>query len=177
MPIISTSAGANTTWNFHSFFTIWDAEFGASTHAHGMYHFEFYRQIRKKLPGKCSLLSGIVGDLWAGSVPQFKINSPDQMSILGYTHNLRGNVSHLLLQTNHDLRYQFWENNIHNINDYRLNTVCLVRLKMILLSYLIRVPRLFDLEPWSHFLIDIAMAQLNLDPNEGQIDNGNVISS
>jgi hypothetical protein len=40
-----------------------------------------------------------------------------------------------------------------------------MRLKLMLLSYLMRVPRLFDFQPWTPYLdIDIAMAMLNLPP-------------
>jgi hypothetical protein len=40
-----------------------------------------------------------------------------------------------------------------------------MRFKLIMLSYLMRVPRLFDFEPWTPFLdIDVAMAMLNLPP-------------
>ena len=55
--------------DFHHYFDDWDAEFGLSTHAHGMYHFEFYTKIRERLKGRHAFLSGIVGDAWAGSIP------------------------------------------------------------------------------------------------------------
>jgi hypothetical protein len=58
---------------FHRYFEGLDSEFGISTHAHGMYHFEFYSKIREKLRGRHGFLSGIVGDAWAGSIPRLNL--------------------------------------------------------------------------------------------------------
>jgi len=54
--------------DFHKYFDDWDRLFGVSTHAHGMYHFEFYTKILPKVSGGNPFLSGIIGDAWAGSV-------------------------------------------------------------------------------------------------------------
>lgn len=37
--------------DFHLYFDEWDRLFGASTHAHGMYHIEFYRKISPEVKG------------------------------------------------------------------------------------------------------------------------------
>ena len=64
----------------------------------------------------------------------------------------------------------FWNKNSKYFSDYRYQIVNLIRTKMILLSYLMRLPRNFGFKTWSPFLdIDIAMAMLNL-PQERRKD-------
>ena len=149
--------------DFHDYFDDWDAEFGVSTHAHGMYHFEFYSKIRQQLNGRQAFLSGIIGDAWAGSISPRKIDSPNDLTQLGHTHGMRADPSQLLMSFQHNLREHFWSEQRYRLEDYRTQVVTTIRLKMILISYLMRVPRLFNFEPWSPYLdIDIAMAMLNL---------------
>jgi hypothetical protein len=151
--------------DFHRYFDDWDAIFGISTHAHGMYHFEFYNKIRRTLKGKHAFLSGIIGDAWAGSIKQLEVERPDQLISLGYTHGLRADPIHLHLPGQHDLRDTFWSEHRERLADDRFKIVTSMRFKLMLLSYLLRVPRLFGFESWSPYLdIDIAMAMLNLPP-------------
>lgn len=153
--------------DFHQYFDAWDAEFGVSTHAHGMYHFEFYSKIRKSLKSKQTpFLSGIIGDAWAGSIPPRQLHSAGQLNQLGYTHGLGASADRVLMPSQYNLRNEFWNQNRERINDYRFQVITSMRFKLILLSYLMRVPRLFDFQPWSPYLdIQIAMAMLNL-PNK-----------
>jgi hypothetical protein len=73
---------------FHSYFDDWDKEFGLSTHAHGMYHFEFYNKIRKNLKREQAFLSGIIGDAWSGSVLPVEIKTEKDLINLSYSHGL-----------------------------------------------------------------------------------------
>ena len=149
--------------DFHRHFDAWDAAFGLSTHAHGMYHFEFYTRIRERLAGRQAFLSGIIGDAWAGSIPVRRIEAPGELTILGYTHGLCADPTRLVVSPNHDLREAFWAEHRERLADHRFQVVTSMRLKLMLLSYLIRGPRLFGFEPWTPYLdIDIAMAMLNL---------------
>ena len=149
--------------DFHRYFDDWDAHFGISTHAHGMYHFEFYTKMRKRLHGNQALLSGIFGDVWAGSIPPRHIDRSARLVELGYTHGLCANPDRLRLQSRHVLRERFWVENRRRLQDHRFQVVTTVRLKLMLISYLMRVPRLFGFEPWTPFLdIDIVMAMLNV---------------
>ncbi|MEP5566534.1 MAG: asparagine synthase-related protein [Halioglobus sp.] len=148
---------------YHKYLDGWNTEFGLSTHAHGMYHFEFYEKIREELEGEHALLSGIIGDVWAGSVPPRLIERSDQLVELGYTHGLCADPSALRVFVDHKLREQFWQEFRAYSGDYRHQIITTLRLKIILLSYLLRVPRLFGFEPWSPFLdIEVAMGMLNL---------------
>ena len=150
----------------HHFFSDWDATFGISTHAHGMYHFEFYTKIRERLLGKQAFLSGIFGDIWAGSISKLQLKKPGDLIQLGYTHGLRSDPCRLLLPESHTLRDQFWRDHCVDLQDHRFQIVTTARLKLMLISYLMRVPRLFNFQPWTPYLdIDIAMAMLNL-PSE-----------
>ncbi|MBY5267708.1 hypothetical protein BB931_04990 [Spiribacter salinus] len=147
----------------HRFFNDWDAAFGISTHAHGMYHFEFYTKIRERLAGEQAFLSGIFGDVWAGSISKLQLKEPGDLVKLGYTHGLRADPSRLQLPESHTLRAQFWRDHCAELQDHRFQIVTAVRLKLMLISYLMRVPRLFNFQPWTPYLdIDIAMAMLNL---------------
>lgn len=151
--------------DFHRHFDDWDAEFGLSTHAHGMYHFEFYTKIRERLQGRQAFLSGIIGDAWAGSIPPRQIDSPEQLVVLGYTHGLRADPIRLRQPVQHELREHFWVEQRERLTDHRFQVVTSMRLKLMLLTYLMRVPRLFGFAPWAPYLdIDIAMAMLNLPP-------------
>ena len=151
---------------FHQYFDDWDAEFGVSTHSHGMYHFEFYSSIRESLKGNQAFLSGIIGDSWAGSILKKKLRTANYLLQLSYSHGLCAEPNQIELQISHDLRDQFWAENSERLEDHRFQVVTSMRFKLILLSYLIRIPQLFDFQPWSPFLdIDVAMAMLNL-PHE-----------
>lgn len=150
--------------SFHQYFDAWDAEFSISTHAHGMYHFEFYSKIRETLKSNdAPFLSGIIGDAWAGSISPRQIYGVAQLGELGHAHGLRANTGRTLLSGHYDLRHNFWNQNRERIGAHRFQVIASMRFKMILLSYLIRVPCLFDFRPWSPYLdIQVAMAMLNL---------------
>ena len=128
-----------------------------------MYHYEFYNKIRKRHIGEPAFLSGIGGDWWSGNIRPLDLDGPHDLVRLGYTHGLRADPERLLLSAPHELRNRFWTEHQDLLSDHRFQMVILARLKMILISYLIRVPRLFNFHPWSPYLdIDIAMAMLNL---------------
>ncbi|MDP3402473.1 MAG: hypothetical protein Q8S35_00765, partial [bacterium] len=85
--------------DYHQYMSEWDDLFGASTHAHGMYHIEFYRKILAKTgPGR-PLLSGIIGDAWAGSVVLEPITDTGGLRALGYSHGMHADSSFSLLMS------------------------------------------------------------------------------
>jgi len=151
--------------DFHLYFDEWDRLFGASTHAHGMYHIEFYRKISPKVKGGNPFLSGIIGDAWAGSVTVSDIESPRDVKLLGYTHGINADSSVSLLPLQDWRVKEYFANNRERLRDSRLRVIEAMRFKIILLCYLMIVPRSFGFEPWSPFLdIEVAMALLNLPP-------------
>ena len=144
----------------------WIKLYGLSTHAHGMYHIEFYKNIKKLYPNtKFSVLSGIVGDAWAGSLPTYNIKSFKDLNYLGLTRGLNADSNYILNNTS-DMtnKKRFFEDNKDKLQDYRYQIVILIQTKMILLSYLLNLPKNFGYECWSPYLeIDIALAMINLD--------------
>jgi hypothetical protein len=152
-----------TLGDFHQYFDDWDQLFGVSTHAHGMYHFEFYNKILPKVKGGNPLLSGIIGDAWAGGVEIEPINSPDEVRQLGYTHGLRADSSQSQFKSDCSLLQNYFEKNHDRLHDMRMRIVESMRFKIILLSYLMSVPLSLGFNPWSPYLdLDVAMAMLNL---------------
>jgi hypothetical protein len=150
--------------DFHKYFNDWDNLFGVSTHAHGMYHIEFYKKIlrNKNLEG-ANFMSGIFGDVWAGSV-EFK-NIQDHMGVisLGYTHGVNANVNKSNLKCTYELRKKFYKE--ESLDDYRCQIINTIRLKIILISYLLSLPEYYGFKSWTPFLdIDIALGMLNLPP-------------
>lgn len=148
---------------FNKYIPNWLKLYGAATHAHGMYHYEFYTKIREYVSDSAAVLSGIFGDVWAGNVKQVEIRSPDDLLLLGYTHGVRADVSKLLVKNKGELRHSFWQNHRHSFADWRMQTVLTIRLKMILISYLVSLPKNFGFKAWSPFLdIEVASAMLNV---------------
>lgn len=149
--------------NFHQYFNDWDNEFGFSVHAHGMYHFEFYNKIRENLRGEHVFLSGIVGDAWAGSVLPVKLDNEKDLINLSFSHGLSANSKFLKLSDQGQIKKNFFIDNKEKLSDPRFQVITTIRLKIILISYLMSVPRLFNFKSWTPYLdIDIAMAMLNL---------------
>ncbi|MCS4086128.1 hypothetical protein GGQ10_000927 [Salinibacter ruber] len=151
--------------NFHKYFDEWHSLYGVSTHAHGMYQLEFYRKTRNILGknGPTPLLSGIIGDVWAGGVNVPEIKSPEDIYRLGYTHGLCADSRYSQLEDQGRLRTKYFETHREYLKNPRFRIVEAMRRKMILLSYLFRVPRYFSFSPWSPFLdVDIAGAMLSI---------------
>jgi len=152
---------------FHQYFDDWDKLFGPSVHAHGMYQIEFYKNIKKELEQELEsdyfLLSGIIGDVWAGNVSCGLIDKPEKLEILGYTHGMHADAKYSLLKSNNELRDKYFEENYYLLKDERWRIVEAMRFKIILLCYLLKVPSSFGFKTWSPFLdIEIALAMLNL---------------
>ena len=151
--------------NFNNYIKDWHSIFGFSTHLHGMYHMEFYDKIvnNNKFDRNSTLLSGIIGDAWAGSLEKVKISNLDNLSKLSLSHGLSLDPSFLEIQSVNQLKNKFFEENKDSINDPLIQVVTTMRLKMILLSYLTTVPEYYGMPTWTPFLnFDIAMQMLNL---------------
>jgi len=152
--------------DFHKYFDDWDRIFGVSTHAHGMYHIEFYKKMVSRVKGNNAFLSGIFGDVWAGSVFIPKLKNQKDIIKLSYSHGLCADSRQSRLSSKRPKLSQYWETNKKKLEDERLRVLATIRLKIRLISYLIIVPEQFCFKPWSPFLdIEVAMAMLNL-PHE-----------
>lgn len=140
--------------NIYKYIDKWYNIFGFSTHLHGMYHIEFYQKI---LNNKCHknpiLISGIVGDAWAGSI-KFSDSKYIDFKKIAYSHNLSldREVFHEKFQSLNSL-FEISENQFSDymIND-KLKVLYTIRTKMILLSYLMTLPEYFGVPSFSPFL-------------------------
>ncbi|MCC7409193.1 MAG: hypothetical protein IT442_14090 [Phycisphaeraceae bacterium] len=151
--------------DYHREFDAWDRLFGPSTHAHGMYQIEFYRKVLEQVAYGSPMLSGIVGDLWAGSAPLPTIERPEDLARLGYSHGMNADASQCLLPRlgSDDEARAYLAERRAVLDDPAMRIVELVRFKMVLLRYLLLVPGTLGLRPWSPFLdVEVAMSMVRL---------------
>lgn len=151
--------------DFHKYFDEWDRKFGISTHAHGMYQMEFYKKMKKYIKEGDNMLSGIIGDAWAGSIPVRQICEENDLINLGYTHGMAADSRYSKLKGKSVLKTKFFEENREMINNPTFQIVTSMRLKIVLLSYLMRLSKDIGLKPWSPFLdMDVALSMLSINP-------------
>jgi hypothetical protein len=152
---------------YHNYFEQWDNLFGVSTHAHGMYQIEFYTKILEKVGKGKALLSGIIGDAWAGSVKIPAITKPEDAFYLAYAHNMNADSAYCLLKSDRQLLESYYEANKQKLQDPLMRVVESMRFKIVLLCYLFRVPVSLGFKPWSPFLdMNVALSMLNLPAQE-----------
>lgn len=151
---------------FHRYLEPWNALFGLSVHAHGMYQMEFYSKIKQMLPGSHSVLSGIVGDSWAGSVGRYELKTSKDLGRLAYSHGLNADSKRLTNRPNSSPALEaFWSHHSEFLDDARYQVLTIIRIKMMLLSYLLKVPEVFGFNAWSPYLdSELALAMLDLKP-------------
>jgi hypothetical protein len=140
--------------NYYVYFGKWFKLFGFSTHLHGMYQIDFYKKILEtNKPGEQAfLLSGIVGDAWAGKSYKFKIESYKDLYKLGLSHGLNVNLKHSKLNVDDSAKKEFLEKYGSQINNSTFQIISLIRLKVVLLSYLTQMPEYFGLISYTPFL-------------------------
>lgn len=145
----------------------WYDWYGVSTHAHGMYQIEFHRKVAERFDGldKIPLISGVFGDVWAGSTSFPGVPTIDDLPSFGYTHGLGADSSYSFFRGPHKQRVAFLDENRDKLSDDKFKVAARIRLKMVLISYLMNLPNYLGFRTWSPFLdIDICMAMLNLPP-------------
>lgn len=149
--------------DFNRLIDSWESAFGVSTHAHGMYQMEFFSRVATKVPSGSPLLSGIIGDAWAGSVEIPPLAGPADVVHLGYSHGMHADSGRSRLTRPTCLAEEYFCTHVRRLADPRIRVVEAMRFKIMLLSYLFRVPEVYGFIPWSPFLdIDVAMSMLNL---------------
>ena len=147
--------------NFSNQIEKWHNLFGSSTHLHGMYQIDFYQKIVdiEKNLNDTVLLSGIIGDAWAGSINFKKINN--NLDALFYSHGMK--IQNFNVVEGDHFFYQ-------NKNNKKLQIIEIIRAKMILLSYLLTIPEYLGIPSYSPFLEkDIALKTLNL-PEKSRVN-------
>jgi hypothetical protein len=145
--------------DYHSKERQWVELYDVAVHAHGMYQIAFYEQIKNKVSHNARVLSGIVGDLWAGSVNVPAISEPSQLVNLGLSRGM--NAPQLLgLSTSEENKklnqiaalQEFFMANEEHLKCPKFRVLTLVRTKMQLLRYLTEIPTSLGLKTESPFL-------------------------
>lgn len=148
----------------HNYLEDWYKLYGFSTHAHGMYQMEFYDAIGKIEQNRGNVLSGIYGDLWAGNWEFDKLKGSQDFINLAITHGMHADSEFCKLAGKHDIRDAFYEKNREKLKDEKWRLIFAARTKMVLLSYLLQVPKYYGFTAWSPFInAEVIAKMINLD--------------
>jgi asparagine synthetase B (glutamine-hydrolysing) len=154
--------------SIHKFLDANVSQFGISTHAHSMYHDAFYSEIEKQTQmwTNKTVFSGIYGDVWAGNHRFSNINKPEDLRKLSLSHGVDGsNMRIKELQIYHPTsdEIEFWEINHKKLKNEKFRTLTMARLKMQLISHLVKIPKNYGFDAVSPFLDkEIILGMLNL---------------
>ncbi len=149
--------------NQHCFFSEWNTLYGPSANCSGLYHYEFYHEIHQKNQQKMAVLSGIIGDAWAGALNISPVDTKNDLVILGHTHKINANPHFLKLQNDATIENEYWQRNKDLLKDPLYRIVETMRFKLLFLSFLFKVPESFGDTAWSPYLDkNIAIGMLNL---------------
>ena len=150
---------------FHKYIDDWTDVYGFSTHLHGMYHIEFYKNISIIYDfSSSSFLSGIFGDIWAGSVKYQDLEIYQDVINLGYTHGLNLDLKYLDLKIDENLKLNYFKTNCKYFLSDKIKSVFTVRMKLMLISYLTQIPEYFGMPVWTPFLnFEIVKSTLNIE--------------
>ncbi len=165
-----------TTWQriplgkFNGYMDDWFDQFGPAVGASGTYHIEFYAKIRNlENQAKLGLLSGIIGDAWAGAVHVPEIRSAREYRTLGYTHGMSADSQRAMNIDYTGLAEQQFDRMKSDLQHPEFRIITAMRTKMMLLQYLIAVPSRMGFPGYSPFVEeDVALAMLNLPQDRKQ---------
>lgn len=124
---------------FHNEIPWWWEHFGPAVHLHGMYQVRFFQRL-KQVMGRGVILSGLVGDLWAGSITCPPVHRPVDLLAYGLSRGLMVDDSHFVtdfIETNLEEEFISVKDRLRHEVD---QIVYMIQTKMLLLSYLISVP-------------------------------------
>lgn len=149
--------------DFNKYYKDWFSLYGCSTHLHGMYHIEFYKKIAEFIKPGCSLFSGIIGDAWSGNVNIDIIESVEGLDLLGYSHGIHIPSKSLGFDISKERYKKYFLENKEKLENSKFRIIESMRFKIILLSYLMKLPDYFGFLSWSPFLNkDIALSMLKI---------------
>jgi len=149
---------------FNQYEEEWYNQFGPAVAATGTYHIEFYNKIKNRVGAdNHHLLSGIIGDAWAGSVNTAPVTDVQEYINLGYTHGMTADARRAIHADYKSIAEPIYERQKNALQDNLFRVVTAMRTKIMLLQYLITVPEQIGFKGYSPFLDeDIAMSMLNL---------------
>lgn len=149
---------------FNVYMDDWYTQFGPAVAASGTYHMEFYHKIKEKEGGNpMQLLSGIIGDAWAGAVKVPMVHNPKEYRTLGYTHGMSADSKRATGVDYTSLIEPIFDRQKEHLASPEYRIITAMRTKMMMLQYLISVPARIAYPGYSPFIDeDIAIAMLNL---------------
>lgn len=124
---------------FHDEIPWWWEHFGPAVHLHGMYQVRFFQRLQQMF-GRGVILSGVVGDIWAGSITCPPAHRPGDLVAYGLSRGLMIDDVHFVtdfIETNLDEEFTSVKYRLRHEVD---QIVYMIQTKMLLLSYLISVP-------------------------------------
>ncbi len=149
--------------DYHGRIADWEDIFGVSTHAHGMYHMEFYERVLARTGTGGPLLSGLVGDAWAGSIAPISARTAADLPALGLNRGQHGATRPCRLHGDGRYRAAFWTQRQARFQDPVFQIVEVIRQKMTLLAFALNVPQRLGFTPWCPFLLpEIALSMITL---------------
>jgi hypothetical protein len=174
----SLSRKLNFNWNhvelknYSSYTENWLNKWGASSHAHGMYQMQFYSKISEKVPKGSYVLSGIIGDLLAGSLNNSRIDSPIDILKLDLSRDMNAqSLTNSIFNDSDEVAINNFLNDEFSqykefLNNKRALDLLTIQNKNMLLRYLVEVPRWYGLNSTSPFLDEnIGLNMLCIDEN------------
>jgi hypothetical protein len=157
---------------FHRYLDDWDALYGPSVHAHGMYFMEFYSHIAKCVGSGSVLLSGSCGDWFRGKGDTVlpTVSGPSDVSrlVLSFGRNADSSMSYL--GGPQRLYEEYFETNRELLRSAKRRLIEMVRLRMTLLSYLVSLPTHQGFRVYAPLAdVDVGTALLGV-PAERRVD-------
>jgi hypothetical protein len=155
---------------FHRYLGDWDALYGVSTHAHGMYQMEFYDQVKRYVAPGSTVLSGICGEWFSGDDKEVRtqpvVDRPDDFVAMMAFSPMCGD-SHMSNFRSDRLGAQRALAQQPRLREEILpRVVTVVRLDMAYLSYLTTLPIALGLKPQAPYLTPGLALRLLTLPDE-----------
>lgn len=128
--------------SFHRYLDDWDALYGPSVCAHGMYFMEFYSQVAGRVGSGSALLSGSCGDWFRGKGDTVlpTVSGPGDVSrlILSFGRNADSSMSYR--GGPQRLYEEYFETNRELLRSPKRSLIEMLRLRMTLLHHLVSLP-------------------------------------
>lgn len=150
---------------FNHYWDDWLGIHGEFSHAHGMYHIEFFREIRQIIGNRpATVISGLLGDVFAGAHKVNPIKTVADLGNLNLSHGLRQRgVRPSSVLAKSEAANEYFAGKKERLENPAFRLIELARLKMMLLRYLIQVPESLGFKVLAPLAdIDIAISMLKL---------------
>lgn len=144
--------------DYSNLMPLWIEKWGAASHAHGMYQMQFYAKIASLVPSNSVVLSGIIGDLLAGSLPTHSIRQPSQLFNLALSRemNAKSVAEKLAFFEQSTSIEDFLESEFATyesvLRHKRAADLVTIQNKNMLLRYLVEVPEWYGFNSQSPYL-------------------------